>query len=196
MQRRNRRDPAGNRAATINPPELAAAVLPPVSPSVNPKVLNLASDTRTFLFLQGVCSPFNARLASRLEHEGHRVIKLHFNAGDIVYWGRQGHHRHLFRGRLEALGDYVQTLWQRYGVTDQIVFGDRRPIHRTAVENAPRAGIRTHVFEEGYFRPYLGHARARRRQRPLAAPPGPGVVPRRRLGAAPTASADALYLTL
>ncbi|WP_311944967.1 capsule biosynthesis protein [Halomonas piscis] len=114
----------------------------------------MASDTRTFLFLQGVCSPFNARLASRLEHEGHRVIKLHFNAGDIVYWGRQGHHRHLFRGRLEALGDYVQTLWQRYGVTDQIVFGDRRPIHRTAVENAPRAGIRTHVFEEGYFRPF------------------------------------------
>lgn len=112
----------------------------------------MSPDTRTFLFLQGVCSPFNARLAARLERDGHRVVKLHFNAGDIVYWGRRGHYRHLFRGRLETLGDYIQTLRQRYDVTDQIVFGDRRPIHRVAVENVP-GGIRTHVFEEGYFRP-------------------------------------------
>lgn len=114
----------------------------------------MALEKRTFLFLQGVCSPFNTRLASRLEDDGHRVIKLNFNAGDIAYWGRQSHHRHLFRGRSEALGDYVKTLWQRYSVTDQIAFGDRRPVHRSAVENAPQAGIRTHVFEEGYFRPF------------------------------------------
>lgn len=111
-------------------------------------------DKRTFLFLQGVCSPFNTRLAKRLQDKGHRVIKLHFNAGDIAYWGRQGHHRHLFRGQPEVLGDYVKTLWQRYGITDQIAFGDRRPVHRSAVEDAPAAGVRTHVFEEGYFRPF------------------------------------------
>lgn len=114
----------------------------------------MTASTRTFLFLQGVCSPFNARLALRLEDAGHRVIKLNFNAGDMAYWGRRGHARYLFRGDLDALGDYIKTLWQRHDVTDQVVFGDRRPVHRAAVRNAPAAGIRTHVFEEGYFRPF------------------------------------------
>lgn len=106
------------------------------------------------LFLQGVCSPFNARLAAGLTQAGHRVIKLNFNAGDMLYWRRQGQARYLFRGRRDDLDDYIKTLWERHGVTDQIVFGDRRPVHRAAVEQAPAAGIRNHVFEEGYFRPF------------------------------------------
>ncbi|HAZ97987.1 MAG TPA: capsule biosynthesis protein CapA, partial [Halomonas sp.] len=109
---------------------------------------------RAFLFLQGVCSPFYQRLARRLTDDGHRVVKVHFNAGDIAYWQRTHSHHHLFRGPLRELPAYMTSLWQRYGITDQIVFGDRRPIHRPAVDQAPAAGIRTHVFEEGYFRPF------------------------------------------
>ena len=41
---------------------------------------------RTFLFLQGVCSPFFARLADALEKCGHRVLKINFNVGDDLYW--------------------------------------------------------------------------------------------------------------
>ncbi|WP_249979327.1 capsule biosynthesis protein [Vreelandella olivaria] len=109
---------------------------------------------RSFLFLQGVCSPFYQRLARRLTDDGHRVVKVHFNAGDIAYWQRTNSKSHLFRGPVSKLPDYIQALWQRYGITDQVAFGDRRPVHRPAIDLAPAAGVRTHVFEEGYFRPF------------------------------------------
>jgi capsular polysaccharide export protein len=45
-------------------------------------------------------------------------------------------------------------MYQSEGVTDQVLFGDCRPVHQIAVQQARSAGIRNHVFEEGYFRPY------------------------------------------
>jgi len=114
----------------------------------------LKHQKRAFLFLQGVCSPFYQRLAKRLVNDGHRVVKVNFNAGDIAYWQRTHGQSHLFRGPTAELPGYIKSLWQRYAITDQVVFGDRRPIHRPAVDNAAAAGIRTHVFEEGYFRPF------------------------------------------
>ncbi|MGM0855848.1 MAG: capsule biosynthesis protein [Pseudomonadota bacterium] len=109
---------------------------------------------RAFLFLQGVCSPFYQRLARRLTDDGHRVVKVNFNAGDIAYWQRTHSKSHLFRGHVKELPEYIQQLWQRYAITDQVLFGDRRSVHRAAVDNATALGIRTHVFEEGYFRPF------------------------------------------
>lgn len=107
---------------------------------------------RNFLFLQGVCSPFFPRLADRLVADGHQVFKVNFNAGDVAYWG--GRKSTYFRGRPQDLRDFFDGLYRRLGVTDQVLFGDRRPIHRPAVEHAEAQGIRTHVFEEGYFRPH------------------------------------------
>lgn len=107
---------------------------------------------RVFLFLQGVCSPFFARLADRLKAEGHRVLKVNFNAGDIAYWAPRPSVN--FREPLEALPDFLAALHAKHGVTDQILFGDCRPVHRPAVSLARRLGVRTHVFEEGYFRPF------------------------------------------
>ncbi|WP_235009137.1 capsule biosynthesis protein [Marinobacterium lutimaris] len=78
---------------------------------------------------------------------------MNFNAGDLAYWMPRGNSAH-FRGSLEQLPAFIETLWRRWGITDQILFGDRRPVHRPAVERAERFGIRTHVFEEGYFRPF------------------------------------------
>lgn len=109
---------------------------------------------RSFLFLQGVCSPFYQRLASRLVAEGHRVVKVHYTGGDMAYWKRGQGDVHAFRGRLGDLPSFVQWLWERYAISDQLVFGDQRPVHRPAIAAAPAAGIRTHVFEEGYFRPF------------------------------------------
>lgn len=112
----------------------------------------LISTTRTFLFLQGVASPFFARLAAALEASGHGVVRVNFNAGDAVYWlGRKSSN---YRGSLASLAEYLEDLYVEHGVTDQVLFGDRRPVHRPAVERAERFGIRTHVFEEGYFRPF------------------------------------------
>lgn len=109
---------------------------------------------RSFLFLQGVCSPFYPRLGQRLAAEGHRVVKVQFNGGDTLYWKRDCGPVHTFRAPQHELPTFIESLWERYGITDQIVFGDRRPVHRPAIEAAPARGVRTHVFEEGYFRPF------------------------------------------
>lgn len=103
--------------------------------------------------LQGVASPFFARLADALRAAGHRVFKVNFNAGDLAFWLPRVGRSH-YRGSLAGLPSWLESIWQQEGITDQILFGDRRPVHRAAVERAERFGIRTHVFEEGYFRPF------------------------------------------
>lgn len=110
------------------------------------------SRTRSFLFLQGVCSPFFVRLADRLKADGHRVFKINFNAGDLAYWG--GRPAWNYRGKVSDLQGFLDDKYRKFGITDQILFGDRRAVHRPAVTQGESCGIRTHVFEEGYFRPY------------------------------------------
>lgn len=110
------------------------------------------SQMRSFLFLQGVCSPFFVRLAAALEADGHRVFKLNFNAGDWLYWS--GVSAWSYRGDISGLQDFLDAKFRQFGITDQILFGDCRPVHRPAVAQANACGVRTHVFEEGYFRPY------------------------------------------
>ena len=108
--------------------------------------------TRCFLFLQGVCSPFFARLADKLKADGHRVYRVNFNGGDAAYWGLR--RSVSYRGNADGVREFLTQEYQRLGITDQILFGDSRPIHRPAVQLGDKLGIRTHVFEEGYFRPY------------------------------------------
>jgi capsular polysaccharide export protein len=107
---------------------------------------------RTFLVLQGPATPFFARLADRLLADGHRVFKLNFNAGDWAYWAPRACWH--FRGRPDSLRDFLDDKYRKFGITDQVLFGDRRPVHRPAVEQAAGGGVRTHVYEEGNFRPY------------------------------------------
>ncbi len=107
---------------------------------------------KSFLILQGPCSPFFTRLADRLAADGHRVYRVNFTAGDLAYWGMRPAWN--YRGDVSRLREYLDELYQRFGITDQILFGDRRPVHRPAVAHGEACGVRTHVFEEGYFRPY------------------------------------------
>lgn len=58
-----------------------------------------------------------------------------------------------FCAQPERLPDFLHALYERHGITDQVLFGDLRPLHRTAVSCARTQGVRNHVFEEGYFRP-------------------------------------------
>ncbi|CAB3929629.1 capsule biosynthesis protein [Achromobacter insolitus] len=105
-----------------------------------------------FLFLQGVCSPFFSRLATALRHQGHGVTKANFTVGDRVYW-RQGQHLN-YRGPMAGLPDFYQTIYASRSISDIVLFGDCRPVHKPAIALARSAGIRIHVFEEGYFRPH------------------------------------------
>ena len=108
--------------------------------------------TKRFLLLQGVSSPFFARLADRLIAEGHVVFKVNFNCGDAVYWLPRGAWN--FRGAVTALPDWLTAKFALHGFTDVVLFGDRRPIHVAAIDMAKRIGVIVHVFEEGYFRPH------------------------------------------
>lgn len=107
---------------------------------------------KAFLFLQGPATPFFSRLARRLAGEGHAVHRIHFNAGDVLYWNNLPALH--YRGDTVAMRDFLDEIYQRHGITDQVLFGDRRPIHRPAIDHGEACGVRTHVFEEGYFRPW------------------------------------------
>ena len=107
---------------------------------------------RVFLLLQGPATPFFSHLAIRLRSEGHHVLKLNFNGGDWLYGSRAFNLN--YRGTVFELRDFLDDLYRRFQITDQVLFGDRRPVHRPAVEHAKTLGVRTHVYEEGYFRPH------------------------------------------
>ena len=108
--------------------------------------------SRSYLFLQGVCSPFFDRLGAALRAGGDRVAKVNFTAGDAAYWRQGG--AMAFRGPPEALPEWTERALARAGATDLVLFGDCRPAHRPAVELGRTRGLRIHVFEEGYFRPH------------------------------------------
>jgi capsular polysaccharide export protein len=107
--------------------------------------------TSRFLFLQGVCSPFFSRLGGVLMQRGHRVFKLNFTVGDTVYWKHRGAWN--YRGGVGELAPFVQKKMVQEGITDVVLFGDKRGVHSTVTQVAAARNVRTHVFEEGYFRP-------------------------------------------
>lgn len=108
--------------------------------------------SRHFLFLQGVCSPFFSRLGAALRAAGHRVSKVNFSVGDRAYW-RLGQSIN-FSGSMSTLAPFYDEKLEQFGITDIVLFGDCRPVHRPAIALARTKDISIHVFEEGYFRPY------------------------------------------
>jgi capsular polysaccharide export protein len=114
-------------------------------------VLGESGAHRTFLFLQGLSTPFFARLADSLTERGHGVERINLCGGDRVFWPRLGAVD--YRGRFADWRGFLGAFLHERGVSDLILFGDCRPYHRVAVDLARARGISVHVFEEGYFRP-------------------------------------------
>ena len=108
---------------------------------------------RNFLFLQGPHGPFFRRLARMLRAAGATVSRVGFNAGDRAFWfGDPGYIP--FRGALDDWTGTFSALVADNSITDIVLYGDTRPIHAQAVTRARDLGLRIHVFEEGYLRPY------------------------------------------
>ena len=106
-----------------------------------------------FLFLQGPHGPFFYRLAQMLRKAGAEVWRVGFNAGDRAFWfGGEGYIP--YRGTPDDWPAHVTDLMRDKGITDIVLYGDTRPIHATAVAIARSMGLRVHVFEEGYLRPF------------------------------------------
>jgi capsular polysaccharide export protein len=106
-----------------------------------------------FLFLQGPHGPFFHRLGRMLQRAGASVWRVGFNAGDRAFWFQPSTYIP-FRGALLEWEDTFDALVAEKGVTDIVLYGDTRPVHAKAVARANALGLRVHVFEEGYMRPF------------------------------------------
>jgi capsular polysaccharide export protein len=106
---------------------------------------------RHFLLLQGGVSPFFARLAAQLERSGHRVSRLNFCAGDRLLWPRPG--AIAVREPVDGLRNRLASICRALEVTDLMLLGADRPVHRPAVGLAEELGLRAHLVDEGYLRP-------------------------------------------
>ncbi len=104
---------------------------------------------RTFLFLQGPHGSFFPKLGASLVAAGHLVRRVNLNGGDRATWPKGDD----YRGLDSRWPRYVAAYFQRWNVTDLVLFGDSRPPHVAAIAEAKAAGVRVHVFEEGYIRP-------------------------------------------
>jgi capsular polysaccharide export protein len=110
-------------------------------------------DRRSFLFLQGPHGPFFDRLARQLRAAGAKVARVGFNSGDAAFWTDRESYV-AFDGRPPDWPAALSRLIAERGVTDIVLYGDTRPVHRAARAAAAAAGLTLHVFEEGYLRPW------------------------------------------
>jgi capsular polysaccharide export protein len=106
---------------------------------------------RIFLFLQGIPTRFFARLGAALAARGYGVLRVNFNGGDRAFWNLPGAID--FYGREAEWPEFLDHLLVHGAVTDLILFGDCRPMHRAAIRVAGQRRLRVHVVEEGYIRP-------------------------------------------
>ncbi len=113
----------------------------------------LTGEDRVFLFLQGPHGPFFHALGRMLRRSGAEVWRVGFNAGDQVFW-RDRSRFIAYRGEADAWPAAFARIVADKAVTDIVLYGDTRPVHAAAVAHARAQGLRIHVFEEGYLRPY------------------------------------------
>lgn len=107
---------------------------------------------RSFLVLQGTASTFFSSLAAVLESRGHAVYRVNFCGGDWFY-GKTKHAVN-YSGAAADLPAWYAALMQRENITDVLMFGDCREVHRPLHPIAEQYGLHVHVFEEGYVRPH------------------------------------------
>lgn len=119
----------------------------------HPAAGSTGADRRVFLMLQGPHGPFFDQLARLLRAAGAEVWRCAFNAGDEFFWSDPDR---LLRHSAAAADwpAHLDRIIQGKGVTDIVLYGDVRPIHAAARTASREGGLRLHVFEEGYLRPF------------------------------------------
>lgn len=105
---------------------------------------------REFLFLQGPPGSFFWQLGQALGERGMGVHRINLCGGDRFDWPRGGAN---YRGRESQWPMFFDRFVRMRGITDIVLYGDCRPLHRMALRMAQLRGIHIHVFEEGYIRP-------------------------------------------
>lgn len=108
-------------------------------------------DVRRFLFVSTPFGPFGRELAGELRSAGARVTRVLLNGGDVFDWGLR--HAAPYFGALSGWPAWLTALIRREGTTDIVTYGDSSPHAVVALKLASDLGIRSHVMEQGYFRP-------------------------------------------
>ena len=109
------------------------------------------SPPRRFLFLQGPISPFFSEVAAGLRALGHAAHRINLCLGDRLFWRGPGAVD--FRGRAEQWPAFVGAFLDRHAITDLVLLGEQRPMHRAAIAEARKRGISVAVTDFGYLRP-------------------------------------------
>ncbi len=104
-----------------------------------------------YLFLQGPASLFFSRLGAALQRRGHIVFRINFNGGDRAFW--RGANATDFLGGKAEWPAFFRSFVREHEITDIMLLGDCRPLHRLAIEAAQELGLKKHIFESGYIRP-------------------------------------------
>ncbi|RMF34421.1 MAG: capsule biosynthesis protein CapA [Alphaproteobacteria bacterium] len=113
----------------------------------------MTDSTRRFLFLQGPHGPFYDELAGSLRRAGATCWRIGVNRGDQAEWSDRASYIALAapaRDWEAALAGHVAAL----GITDLVIYGEGRPLHRIGQRLARAQGLNLHCFEEGYLRPW------------------------------------------
>ncbi|MCG6885548.1 MAG: capsule biosynthesis protein CapA [Silicimonas sp.] len=113
---------------------------------------HITTENRRFLFLQGPHGPFFSALAGRLRQAGAACLRIGFNSADRHFWRAPGYTA--YRDGPEEFAAFLTDFIQREAITDVVLYGSSRPVHRAALSVVDSAKLTPHVFEEGYLRPY------------------------------------------
>ncbi|MBC2651524.1 capsule biosynthesis protein [Novosphingobium aerophilum] len=109
---------------------------------------------RNFLFLQGPPGPFFRLLGAELAYRRCGVHRINLSGGDRYDWSPDSGEAVIdYRGRAKDWPLFFDAYVQDHAITDVVLFGDCRPMHRSALRLAQLRGVHIHVFEEGYIRP-------------------------------------------
>ncbi|WP_458339226.1 capsular polysaccharide export protein, LipB/KpsS family, partial [Bordetella pertussis] len=99
----------------------------------------------SFLFLQGVCSPFFDRLGRALRERGHAVRRVNYTVGDAAYW--RGGQAYAYRGAAQACFEegYFRPHWvtlERGGVNAHSSLPRDPAWYRASAARVPQASPR------------------------------------------------------
>ena len=121
---------------------------------VSRPLMHIAAKRRSFMLLQGPAGPFFAQLGRELMRAGYATTRVNFCGGDRIFWpSRQRGDVLNFTGSIKEWPAFVRTEMRERAITDIVIFGDCRPIHRLAALAAEDLGATFWAFEEGYLRP-------------------------------------------
>ncbi len=120
-----------------------------------PAPAELAPQGRAFLFLQGPISPYFAEVAAGLQALGHAVHRVNLCLGDRLFWpaGQPLPAAVDYTGTAEDWPSWIAAFMREHRITDLLLLGEQRELHRAAIRAAQARGAQVAVTDFGYFRP-------------------------------------------